>query len=308
MPISRFAARTAGGAQPPRRPPTDGRPPEMAPEPELPPEEPPYQEVWSRPHPPAAETEMPAPAPLVRSERGRSAEYTSLQRELAGVFATSVLLSWYLSHRALRRHDKQNQRDFKAAHAENERLRQEHTELTSNFNRHVEDTDARVDAERRQQASQRTPEAPHQPTAEQIAAMQRQAAELAAERQQPKVHIEQDAWKRYAMVDGKLEKDAIEYGKAFKEEQRAEQIAARIGQQDQAGAPGGGVILSGQQPMLGSGQVDPRFQLPGGSSQPLDPQHLLQPSDGPLMEAARNPWMWVGVGILLLAFFLAAFI
>ncbi len=229
-----------------------------------------------------------------------------LQRERAGDFITSVVLGWYLAHRALNKHNEQNQRDFKAVRSEAFRQDQAHNELRDEFNRYAADKANQEALEKRQQALKRTPETPGPATPEQIAAIQQQV-EAAAN--QSKVHIEQDAWKRYVMVNGKLEQSAIEYGKAFREEQRAEQAGNHFGLPDQGGGPvrQGGPMF-GQTPMLGSGQADPRFQLPS-SDYPIDEQHLLQASySSPILDAAKNPWVWAGVGILILAFFTAAFV
>ncbi len=61
----------------------------------------------------------------------------------------------------------------------------------------------------------------------------------------------------------------------------------------------------GYGPMIASGQVDPRYDLPSGQ---VDPQHRLEPPKNPLTTALTSPLLWVGVVVLILAFFAAAFL
>ena len=279
-------------------PPAETPPPAPAAEAPQPPD-------WNRPETRMAYAQQPEPlSPFTERAMNRSAEYHSLQREIAGGFITSVLISWYLAHRMVKKHDRQNQRDFKEVRTQHQQLTERHQELQQNFNRYVADNNqAKAVAEARPQQAHR-----QELTAEQMAVLQQQAAEQEQQNQQ-KVRYEQDAWKRYAVVNGKLEQNAIDYGRAFREEQQPEQAGNRfaVGQQGAAGQAGP-VPMAGM-PMLQSGQSDPSYQLPASSPLPPDPQHMLPTTTvSPILDAAKNPWVWIGVGVLIFAFFAAAFL
>lgn len=59
-------------------------------------------------------------------------------------------------------------------------------------------------------------------------------------------------------------------------------------------------------PLLPSGQADLAHELGAGAG--ADPQRRLSEPDHAALSALANPWVWVGFGVIVLAFFAAAFL
>jgi hypothetical protein len=66
-------------------------------------------------------------------------------------------------------------------------------------------------------------------------------------------------------------------------------------------------MTGGINPTLPSGQVDPSHELTEGQNA-VNPQHLLSPPRNPIMTAITSPLLWLGVVVILLAYFAAAFL
>jgi hypothetical protein len=128
----------------------------------------------------------------------------------------------------------------------------------------------------------------------------------------PEEHIKRSAWHSYVERDGKVVEDAINYGEAFKQERVRERMPTPFGAQD-ARFQGGSAYQQGAGmgastgPLPGSSQASQDYHLPTSQSYQDDTQHFATPSEpNPLIDTITNPWLWLGVGILMIAFFAAA--
>ncbi len=266
---------------------------------------PPAAETWSRPS--LRRTEVTAPSPtatLSETSTRYSNEYYSIKREMAGNFITSVALSWYLSHRGIKKHERREEKVHTAMRQQTEQVAQNQERIQQRF--------ARYTAEQQRIQALKEAEPPRkQLTSEQVAAIQKQLEQPPDE---TKVRIEQDAWKRNVFVNGKLEQESVDHGRAFYEEQRAEQAGNRFtygsGQSQGRSMAGQAPVMppSPTMPMLDSGQVDPSYQLPASRPPTPDIKHLLEPPQSHVVDAFKDPWIWAGVGVLLFAFLAAAFL
>jgi hypothetical protein len=140
---------------------------------------------------------------------------------------------------------------------------------------------------------------------------------------QPRVHIEQDAWRRKVVDEhGREVAGAITYGEAFHQERQQELRANPAAgsrprrQSADAASPtskhmGGTALLSQhitppQQAALPSGITTPA--LPAGASSHVDPQHQLAANNPGMGKNVTNPWFWFMLALIIAAFFTAAFI
>jgi len=120
---------------------------------------------------------------------------------------------------------------------------------------------------------------------------------------------------------------AMTYGEEFKFQQRQEQVrpgafnntddaSKRQAQQSYdtgiitgLGGAAGGNPLAGDNPQLDSGSIGSNKRLPLGIPKSVNPQHLLRAKNqNPLVATVASPWLWASVIVLVVAFFLAAFI
>ncbi len=137
--------------------------------------------------------------------------------------------------------------------------------------------------------------------------------------QEPGQHLERSGWYS-AVVDehGREIPGAIRYGEAHQREQRQERSPHGVTgqQQTKPGVPsqryagGGSSFVGGStqhpQQMISSGQTGPSHQLPTGYDY-ADAQHRLPAkSVHSIASAISSPWLWAGVVILLLTFFITA--
>lgn len=125
--------------------------------------------------------------------------------------------------------------------------------------------------------------------------------------------LEQPGW--YSVVrgeDGKVVEGAIQYGEAFKQEQRAEQTPLVTNGQGQQGGLGQDdnafLGAAGRDQLITSGQVPFSRELSAGYGQRADVAHRLSRSrsQNPVIATLASPWLWAGVVILLLTFFVTA--
>jgi hypothetical protein len=164
---------------------------------------------------------------------------------------------------------------------------------------------------------------------------QEQAAELVEEayKLQAGEHVERATGGGHDIIvdkHGHEVQGAKVYGEEFKFQQRQEQMRAgvfsddddnnkqRPAEQQQAydagivtGISGGGGHTSGY-PGIGysSAPVPPAAKrLPLGIPQSVNPQHLLRAKNqNPMVATIASPWLWASVIVLIVAFFIAAFV
>lgn len=108
----------------------------------------------------------------------------------------------------------------------------------------------------------------------------------------------------------------IHYGDEYKRDRLHERPPTPFGAQDARYAQDTGAYSAGggfaNQPMASSGgsQSPPQYSLPmndAGQTPAEEAQYLLPPpKSNPVTSALTSPWLWLGVGILLIAFFVAA--
>lgn len=127
----------------------------------------------------------------------------------------------------------------------------------------------------------------------------------------------------YAVVVNKYNQvvhDRIPYGDSLRQDLMPEQIPTPFGTADArfaagggsaAGAAGGGGgVASGGLPVLQPGQIPQDRTAPlahARQSEHKQAQSLLAvPKSNPVLSAITSPWLWLGVGIIMVAFFAAA--
>lgn len=118
---------------------------------------------------------------------------------------------------------------------------------------------------------------------------------------------------------------AMVYGEEFKFQQRQEQVRAgaydnsddaRKRQADNnydtgiiTGLGGSAGYPAAGDPRLGGGMPGSDKRLPLGIPKSVNPQHLLRArNQNPLVATVASPWLWASVIVLIVAFFVAAFI
>ncbi|HSX00466.1 MAG TPA: hypothetical protein VLH38_05510 [Patescibacteria group bacterium] len=111
--------------------------------------------------------------------------------------------------------------------------------------------------------------------------------------------------------------NSIEYGEEFQFQRRQEQARASASDDNSNNEDGEDVSSAPPSPPPGyapalsleSGQVDPAHSLPVGIPSPTVRQHLLaSKNSNPIVATIASPWLWAALVVLLLAFFVAAFI
>ncbi len=108
--------------------------------------------------------------------------------------------------------------------------------------------------------------------------------------------------------------EAVPSGQEYQQDRSHELVGARDARFTPAAGSAGGygqpMAGSSSTPTLPSGQVVPAYMLPMndfGQTPSQEAQHLLNaPKPSPVVSALISPWLWLGVGILLIAFFVAA--
>lgn len=150
---------------------------------------------------------------------------------------------------------------------------------------------------------------------------------------QPGEHFIQAGEGQYSVVVDKYNRvvyDRINYGESYRQDLQPERMPTPFGSKDArfvaggaaagggggsapmhaASGPMGGASGGVPGPMLASGQVAQDHSLPAdsvGHTPKEEAQHLLNaPKPNPVVSAITSPWLWLGVGILMIAFFAAA--
>lgn len=130
-------------------------------------------------------------------------------------------------------------------------------------------------------------------------------------------HLERGTAGYISVVDahGRPVIGAVNYGEAYKQDQRREQLGDDIFAKLNAG--GGGVAGDGQSdggfaaplpPMAGQGgqsQTNDQHQ-PYGQSEPVDLNHRLSEPRNYIRDAALNPWLWTAVAVIIIVYFVAS--
>jgi hypothetical protein len=177
-----------------------------------------------------------------------------------------------------------------------------------------------VEAQKAAPVAERPPKTP----AEEAAALVEQAYQL-----QSGEHIEHATGGGHNIIvdsHGHEVQGAMVYGEEFKFQQRQEQVRAgafdnsddaRKRQADNnydAGIITGlggsaGSYPAASDPRLGGGTPGSDKRLPLGIPNSVNPQHLLRArNQNPLVATVASPWLWASVVVLIVAFFVAAFI
>jgi hypothetical protein len=246
------------------------------------------------------------------------------RRDIAGATITSLLIGQYLDHR---RAKKLREKFDKQAYLQGQKMNTlQGQQEAAGYRTTYQNEELRRTIESQQHAPTQpeTPIRPPLPQAERPAGQpqsvpQEQLARINQVEQpwelQPEEQVKRSAWHSYVERDGHVVEDAIDYGEAYQQERLRERIPTPFGTQDarfktggfyqgQVGAPM--PVGSPQQPMLSSGQQPQDHMI--SPSQPMrDEQHLLTPPEpNPLIATLTNPWLWLAVGVLMIAFFAAA--
>ncbi|HSX36439.1 MAG TPA: hypothetical protein VLH84_05920 [Patescibacteria group bacterium] len=288
---------------------------------------------WVQGTAPPAYAEKPRPDPSFENYDNR--------RRIAGNFLLAVGLSAYIAHRMDKRRAKTAEKQFAELRGQNREQASAITQLTQGAEQsrrevaqltqaNVLQTDAssapRFEASRFAAAPAAATAAaelrPVQPgevrsvtaPAEQIAAQEQTAA------QQPDLasgqRVEHSTWHNIVVdKEGHEVQGAIAYGEAFQRERRSEQMpvdsgagAAAPQAADDFGQPAFPAPIS-PFPGLSSGQVPADHELTTGTSRQSDLKHRLSAHPtGQIQSTFTSPWLWLGVGLLIVAFLAAAFL
>ncbi len=249
--------------------------------------------------------------PVVRRERNNNPRL-----ELAAAFATGVAIAWWLNRQSKRR-DEQLSKQLEQANQRTADIEQDYRNFQAQTIAENQSLASSLEGQRRASnvvrpdmlppihARSETP----RPVVEQLLGEQADhPPELP-----PKEHLGHSEWHSYVERDGHVVENAIDYGEAYHQERRAERTPTPFGSRDarfRNPSGTGQVVGLGMSDLpdlsLPSGQVPQDHSLP--ASRP-DPQHLLPSKEDdrhPLAATIASPWLWFGVGILMIVFFLAA--
>lgn len=314
-----FSWPPAGGNKPPT-PPLPPRTPDAFAEP---PPEPAEEPVFSeRPvaFAPTGGYETPKPShyDYVTNERFENADRHT-RNKLAGLFATTVLAAWWVNRQAKKR-DKVLGQQIRAEHHDIHQLQAEQQDFAVRNQAEHQALRRSLETPRStetmsgglppiQQRQEFAPAAPA-PVAEQLFGDQTNPNQVDQTfGLQPEEQLKRSAWHSYVEKNGQVVEGAIPYGEEFQRERVQERNPAPFGAQDNqfagSGAPSS-YHQTTQEPLLPSGQVPLNHILPLAQT-PADPRHLLPPPEPhPLVATLMSPWLWLSVGVLMIAFFLAA--
>lgn len=241
-----------------------------------------------------------------------------LRRKMAARMIVVALLSWYLGHRPV-----------KPLRAQVDKLQdtsKQQAEQLDRFTYQQQEAQARI-AEQNRQLEQFTrpqsiPFGPERPPVRPI-----EAPPVPVVNQQPKLVGEngeevilqpgqrlERAGAYSVIVDehNRIVQRVMPHGEEYKRDLSHEQIPTLLGARGprfmSTGLSGSG---SGGQPMAGSSSspILPTVQLPADHSLPtaVDPSRSLpETKQNSVVAALTSPWLWLGVGVLLIAFFAAA--
>jgi hypothetical protein len=130
-------------------------------------------------------------------------------------------------------------------------------------------------------------------------------------------HIRREAGSYAAVVDehGRVVHDAIQYGEAFKKDQRREQLGDDVFAAVAAGNRGGGGSNASAAPVdnahsailpsIGS-VTTPSVVKPDESHRIIDIKHRLPRPRNQMTAAVFSPWIWTALAILIIVYFIAA--
>lgn len=238
------------------------------------------------------------------------AERRGLRRGLVAGFLTGYLLKRYLANKKMDRYQKETGKQF-------EKQQEQITYLTAEQQAAQEQLRRQQEAlnHARRLAEQQKPEVvpvqppPEKPLVERL--WPTQENEL-----QPTQHVEQSAWHNIVVDEhGREVQGAITYGEAFIRERQKEQAPVQFGQGgDQGGASGGGadqglpIVTSNLGPLNAPRTGDDSTGLPLGHPSRPDSQLRLSKPVSPWQATLANPWVWLMAGILVVVFFIVAFI
>lgn len=283
-----------------------------APVPERPPEEPAV--AWQRPVP----QELPPADTVTRAHESSYVQPHSheeiwrLRRNHAADILMIALGGWWLNHK-INKQRKENERAFKEV-AHEQQVQNTNTE----FLRHQATAQGRRLEQLAYAQKQPLPEQKPAPTPEQLERLRQQvqAAEQVTAEQlasnnglQPGQRIERSWYDEVVDREGRVVTGAIEHGRAYYEERQAEQAGYRYTQHqpdpqpvtyyDAYGNPVHPTVVHATNPLLGQTPAAPPTSL-------SDVQQAGAKQRNALATAALSPWVWVGLAVLLLAFFSAA--
>lgn len=266
-------------------------------------------------------------------------EKRGLRRGLVAGFITGYAVKAYLAHRKLKRFEKettkiheQQTKQINQLQTEQQQLRAQATRQAEEYKRQqrfeqmaVSNRPPAVQFEKPvaanlpplPEAKPVTPVAPAElppiepGPAEQTVELDGQQITL-----QPGQRLERRGW--YSVVvdeHGKEVPGIIPRGELFHHEQKEHLRAdladdAATAQGAAAGSAPVGAVPSQQpgQPLLDSGQVDTRHELPYGSPPPADVWHRLPKPKARTSIAATfsSPWLWAAIAVILIVYFAAA--
>lgn len=221
------------------------------------------------------------------------------RRKMAAANLTGLLALWWVHHLSKRR-DKQLAHELGTSQQHVAALREQQT-IDRAHNTEEQDRLRRTIEQQRANQVGEMPAHDHQEVSQPY--LEQLFGQAEQQPLTPEDHVGHSQWHRYVERDGRAVEDAVTYGEAYRQERRAEHMPAAFGSQDAGfqsgsdGAPGNGGWAGGQTPFDHS--------LPEG--QTADAQHVLpaKNSRNPVVAAVTSPWVWLAVGIVFIAFFIA---
>ncbi len=251
----------------------------------------------------------------------RYAETRGVRRGVVAGFLTGYLIKQYLSNKKMKRFQASTEKQFAQ---QNERLTKATTEgqvlsqrLATAEERYKQFTRNQPPQQRVEQqtpAAELKPAAP--PVQQEITKAGAQELVAQAYDLQPGQRVKRSEW-HSVVVDshGHEVQGAIEYGEEYHHQRRQEQgraaAAGGTAAQAQGGSAGYQGMSGGVSPLPGlpSGQADFAHELPMSQQSPVDPQHRLQASSrNPVASVSAGRLLWIALAVLLIAFFLSAFL
>lgn len=249
------------------------------------------------------------------------------RRKMAARMIVVALLGWYLGRRPVKPLREQ------VSHLET--ANKEQAEQLNRLTYQHQETQARIAEQNRQIEQFTQPQAATPFRSEQTAAYRPQPAEalvVPAEAQlkvvgengeevvlQPGQRlVREGAYSEVVDEHNRVIQNAIPHGKEYQRDLSRERMPSPFGAQDARFTPGstGGGGGGAGQPMAGISGAPVLPSVPGSHMLPMnsagqtpnqEAQHLLNaPKTSALIAAITSPWLWLGVGVLFIAFFAAA--
>lgn len=251
-----------------------------------------------------------------------------MRRKMAARMIVAALLGWYLGRRPVKQLREQTGKLQEAHKAQTEQLSRAAYEQQQ-MQARISEQNRQIEQFTRPQSvpfkpPERTPVAPQTQVAEMIASAQpAEQQKIIAESGeeivlQPGQRLVREGPYSFVVNEhNQIVHNVIPYGDEYKRDLLRERPPTPFGTQDARFGSGSGAAGASQPtasssggPMLPGVQIPADHPLsahvPGQAYNPETQRLLNTPKSNPVVTALTSPWLWLGVGVLLIAFFAAA--